>query len=168
VKRSEGTDGRARLLVVLGDGGHTVEILRLLELLGSDYAYCYVAAEDDRISGQRIAVPGPLFRIRRPRSKGEPWWSATWHLLVSLAQAFRVWRRVRPQALLGSGPSIMVPVALAARLHGSKVIFVETGSRVTSLSLTGRIMLRLAHLFFVQWQQLQQRYPGTVFAGRLL
>jgi hypothetical protein len=62
----------------------------------------------------------------------------------------------------------MVPIALLGRLMGAKIIFIETGSRVTSLSLTGRIMLKVADLFFVQWEQLQKRYPQTIFAGRLL
>lgn len=168
MKPPEQAVGRLRVLVVLGDGGHTTEVLRLVELMGSAYDYHYVAAKQDVLSAQRIAIPGPLFRICRPRGKGEPWWRALWHFMLSLAQALVVCLRARPRAVLGSGPSIMVPVALATRLLGGKVIFVETGSRVTGLSLTGRIMLRVAHLFFVQWEPLQQRHPGAVFAGRLL
>ena len=66
-----------------------------------------------------------------------------------------------------SGPALAVPFALWARLFGARVIFVETGSRVHGLSLTGRLMRPLAHLFFVQWPQLRDRYPGTIYAGRL-
>ena len=51
---------------------------------------------------------------------------------------------------------------------GTRIIFVETGSRVTRLSLTGRIMYRIAHLFFVQWPQLQQQWPRARYEGRLL
>ena len=154
--------------MVLGDGGNTTEILRLVELMGPGYNYHYVVARDDVLSAQHITIPGSVFRICRPRTKGGAWWQALWHTLASLFQAFRVCRRVRPQATLGSGPSLMVPVALATKVLGAKVIFVETGSRVTRLSLTGRIMLRLADLFFVQWEQLQQHYPQTILAGRLL
>jgi len=157
-----------RVLVVLGDGGHTTEILRLVELMGPTYDYCYLAALEDDHSPQRIAIPGPIHRIRRPRGKSESWPGTAWRLVVSLVQALRICHRVRPLAVLGSGPSVMVPVALIARMLGSKIIFVETGSRVTALSLTGKIMLRLADLYFVQWKQLQERYPNTVYAGRLL
>ncbi|MEN8163527.1 MAG: PssD/Cps14F family polysaccharide biosynthesis glycosyltransferase [Acidobacteriota bacterium] len=157
-----------RILVVLGDGGHTAEILRLVELMGPAYDFHYVAAHEDGHSAERIGIPGPMYRIRRPRGKSESWFSAMRHLVVSLTQALRACHRVRPLAVLGSGPSVMVPVALVARVLGSKVIFVETGSRVTALSLTGKIMLRLANLYFVQWEQLQRRYPNTVYGGRLL
>jgi UDP-N-acetylglucosamine:LPS N-acetylglucosamine transferase len=62
---------------------------------------------------------------------------------------------------------VAVPACALARLLGIKVIFVETGSRVTALSLTGRLMYRIANLFFVQWPDLVQRYPKAIYAGRL-
>lgn len=162
------TNGRVKLLVVLGDGGHTAEMCRLLELLGPDFAYSYVIADNDCLSAQHAPFPGPLFRIRRPRAKDDSLLAASVKTLLSLATALRIGLAVRPDAVLGSGPALMIPVAVASKLFGSKVIFVETGSRVTRLSRTGKIMLRWADLFFVQWQPLSEMYPRTIFAGRLL
>ncbi len=157
-----------RLLVVLGDGGHTAEMCRLLELLGPDFAYSYVLAHNDRLSEQCVPFPGPLFRVRRPRAKDDSVLAAFFKTLLSFTSALRICLTVRPDAILGSGPALIVPIAVASKLLGSKVVFVETGSRVTRLSRTGKIMLRLADLFFVQWEPLSGRYPRTIFAGRLL
>ena len=44
-----------KILVVLGDGGHSTEMLKLLELLGPDYAYSYMMATHDTISEEKIA-----------------------------------------------------------------------------------------------------------------
>lgn len=160
---------RLRLLIVLGDGGHTAEMCRLLELIGPDFAcYSYVVTDNDRLSGQRVPFPGQLYRIRQPRAKNDSVLAASLKTILSLTSAFRICLAVRPDAVLGSGPALMVPVALASKLLRSRVIFVETGSRVTQLSRTGKIMLRLADLFFVQWESLSEKYPRTVFAGRLL
>ena len=63
---------------------------------------------------------------------------------------------------------LFVPVALAGKLVGASIAFVETGSRVTSPSLTGRIMYRLADLFFVQWPELRRVLPRAIYAGRLM
>ena len=82
--------------------------------------------------------------------------------------AFWVLLRVRPSAILSTGPDIAVPIAILGKVLGSKIIFVETGSRVKTLSMTGRIMYRLADLFFVQWTQLAERLPRAIFAGRLV
>jgi UDP-N-acetylglucosamine:LPS N-acetylglucosamine transferase len=159
---------RVKQLVVLGDGGHTAEIVRLEELLGSDYDYAYVIATSDYISESKIPIEGSVYRTIRPRAKGDRLWQDAWKLVYSFCRAAWLLHRARPDVVLGSGPAVMVPIALLGKLTGAKIIFIETGSRVTALSLTGRIMLRVADLFFVQWEQLQKRYPQTIFAGRLL
>jgi UDP-N-acetylglucosamine:LPS N-acetylglucosamine transferase len=76
--------------------------------------------------------------------------------------------RIRPGAVLTTGPAIGVPVAIAARLVGAEVVFVETISRVTALSGTGRIMRHVADLYVVQWPRLAAKTPEAIYAGRLL
>ena len=155
------------LLIALGEGGHTKEMLTLVDMLGGDFAYGYLLVADDEVSAAKIRRPGPLYRVRRPRDKQHNLPLDILKALHSAQQALRALRAFRPVAVLSSGPAVAVPVCLLARFLGIKVIFVETASRVTALSLTGRIMYRVAHLFFVQWPELAQRYPKAVYAGRL-
>jgi UDP-N-acetylglucosamine:LPS N-acetylglucosamine transferase len=160
---------KIEFLVVLGDGGHSAETIRLVELMGpADYNYTYAITTADRVSENNLTIPGPVYHITRPRAKDDKVWPAALKLIHSLWQAIWLLHQTRPDAVLGSGPAVMVPIALLGRLTGARIIYVETGCRVTDLSLTGKIMLKIAHLFFVQWEQLQKRYPHTVFAGRLL
>ena len=79
-----------------------------------------------------------------------------------------VWLRVRPRAILSTGANIAAPISVFGWLMGVKVIHIETGSRVYTMSSTGKLMYRIAHLFFVQWQPLQKDYPRAIYAGRLL
>jgi beta-1,4-N-acetylglucosaminyltransferase len=160
-----------RLLVVLGEGGHTKQMLRLVDLLGPCYHYHYVAVEGDDLSTAHLPQPGPVYRLSRPRSKvqgrTDPPWVAAWQTLGGLWQAWRILRQVHPQAVLGNGPGISVPVSLVGKLLGARVIHVESASRVRRLSLTGRLLYRVADLFFVQWEGLREHYPRAIYAGRL-
>jgi UDP-N-acetylglucosamine:LPS N-acetylglucosamine transferase len=79
----------------------------------------------------------------------------------------RIVRRFGPKAMITTGAGIAITAALACRSLGVKIIFVETGSRVTSLSTTGKILYRLADLFLVQWEPLAEKHPRAVYAGRL-
>lgn len=73
-----------------------------------------------------------------------------------------VWKS-RPDLLLVNGPGTCLPVclsALALRFFGlldTRVVFVESVCRVTSLSLTGRMLYYLADQVQVQWPELKQR-----------
>jgi beta-1,4-N-acetylglucosaminyltransferase len=160
-------DKGQRLLVLLGEGGHSKEILILVSALGPGYAYHYVVTDKDPLSESKIEYAGPVYRVCRPRGKNEGILRASGKVVRCALQALRILRHSRADALLTSGPALAVPFALWARLLGVRVIFVETGSRVHGLSLTGRLMRPLAHLFFVQWPELHARYPWTIYAGRL-
>ena len=157
-----------RLLIVLGEGGHTTELLRLVDLLGDRYDYHYVVSKEDNLSVDRIKHLGPLHGLSRPRGKQTGKREAIFRTILSGIQSLRILLRVRPDAILSTGPAIAVPVSVFGKLLGTRVIFVETGSRVTALSLTGRIMYRWADLFFVQWPQLAEKLPRAIYAGRLV
>ncbi len=157
-----------KLLVVLGEGGHTTELLNLVDLLGNCYTYHYIISKEDNLSADRIRCPGPIYHLPRPRGKDTGTLSAIFYTLLAGVKALVVLLLVRPVAILSTGPAIAVPTSILGRLLGVKIIFVETGSRVKALSLTGRIMYRWANLFFVQWPQLAEKLPRAIYAGRLV
>lgn len=156
-----------RMLVLLGEGGHTKEILILVDMLGPEFEYGYVVTRQDPLSAAKIRLAGPVYRVTRPRGKDDPAWRAGLNLTRTAVEALRVMLDFRPDAVLTSGPALAVPFALWGRLMGREVIFIETGSRVHQPSLTGKLMRCLATLFFVQWPQLQERCPWAIYAGRL-
>ena len=87
--------------------------------------------------------------------------------LVALAQIATILVKVRPAAVVGCGPAVSVLASALGKLVGAKAIYVETGSRVRTLSLSGKIMYHFADLFFVQWPPLKDRYLKAIYAGRL-
>ena len=50
-----------------------------------------------------------------------------------------------------------------------RIVYVESIARVASLSLSGKILYhaRMADAFFVQWPDLQRRFPRSRYKGRL-
>jgi UDP-N-acetylglucosamine:LPS N-acetylglucosamine transferase len=165
---------KRHFLVVLGAGGHTRQMLRLVELLGPDYDYSYVISKNDPVSVDKIAIPGEIFYITQPREKIRGRTDGAFTVLrrmpISVWQAWQILSRSRPDAIFGAGPSLQIPIAIAAKMRGIPHIFIETASKIEFLSFTARLVYRL-HLynrFYVQWESLTEMYPGTRYAGRLL
>ncbi len=156
-----------KLLIVLGSGGHTKEMLRVVELLGPGYEYHYLVAADDELSVQKIRTPGKVYRVIRPRWKTTNLGQVIVRTLLSAWQALAALLAVRPRAIISTGPGPAVPASVLAKLLGVRVIYIETGSRVFALSTSGKILYRFADLFFVQWPELLETYPRAVYAGRL-
>ena len=163
---------KLKLLVVLGEGGHTTELLNLVEHLGDLYDYHYLISREDNLSAGHIRYPGPLYRVTRPRGKQTSVLRSAFRTLGTAIESLWVLIRIRPTAILSTGPALAVPVSVIGKVLGARIIFVETGSRIQSLSLTGRIIYRWANLFFVQWPQLREKLPAddprVIYAGRLI
>ena len=157
-----------KLLVVLGEGGHTRQMLKLVDLLGNRHDYYYVVTKADHLSAGKIKISGPVFRLTRPRAKNTGSMSVAFRTAWAALQALFVLLRVRPDAILSMGPAVAVPVAVIGKLLGARVIHIESGARIRTVSLTGRIMYRWADLFLVQWPQLVEQLPRAIYAGRLL
>jgi|SRR5688572_6220480 len=91
-----------------------------------------------------------------------------WLTLLNLIAAWRILRRERPHLILSTGAGVVVPFAIVAKLLRIRIVFVESFTRVTSPSLTGRIMYRLADRFFYQWKSLEHFFPSGVYGGPLV
>lgn len=156
------------ILFVLGEGGHSAELLRLVPDLQQMGRLSFIATEADQMADQWVPDGSQLVKIRRPRSKDSSAPAAAWATLVAMTQAARAVRRARPTVVITSGPAIGFVVSLVAWLGGARIIFVETISRVTELSLTGRLMKPLSDRYFVQWPKLTEQVSGSVYAGRLM
>ena len=86
-------------------------------------------------------------------------------LLRNLPLAWRVIRERDPDVILSTGAGVAVPFFWVGRLLGRRCVYVESFTRVHSLSLTGRLVHRFAHAFFVQWPETTRRrhhHPGSM------
>ncbi|KAF1928556.1 glycosyltransferase family 1 protein [Didymella exigua CBS 183.55] len=211
---------RARILVVLGSGGHTHEMLALLRGLDArKYTHrTYVVSSGDAFSAaraeaferglaanvatqaqtqtqtqtqdaQRTCCVGPQFysvvAIPRARRVHQPLYSTPLSALQTLAAAFgpllsRPSAGVElPHLIVTNGPATAVVVVLAAMVlrffdvRGAqsrglcRTVYVESFARVKTLSLSGRLLVRVVDRFVVQWEALEG-YAGRAEYGGIL
>lgn len=156
-----------KIMAVLGGGGHTTETLMLVDRLGPDHRYCYVINRGDRLSPGAIKIPGPVSNVQSPGIWGEGFFGFLFKSLKSLIESFLVVQRSGADVIISVGKDITVPVTLAGKLLGKKIVFVESMQKVYTKSLCGRIVYPYADLFFVQWPELRKRYKNALFEGRL-
>ncbi len=79
------------------------------------------------------------------------------------------WRTVRardPEVILSTGAALAVPFFIVGKMHGCRLVFVESLTRVRGLSLSGRLVYPLADAVFVQWPEAARRRAR--FVGSLL
>ena len=147
------------LLLVCSAGGHLLQ-LRLLEPVWTDRSRVWVTHRREDVlsllSAEEVVFAyGPTTRSVR-------------NLIRNLALAWITVRRLRPRVLLTTGAGVAVPFAWIARLHGSKVVYVESLTRIERPSLSCRLIAPVASRIYAQWPELAQAMPRARFVGSVL
>jgi beta-1,4-N-acetylglucosaminyltransferase len=142
-----------KIAIVSSCGGHLTEV-RLLRSLYEVHDYFYVLND-------RVILPKDM--------EGKTYFATLferdWNFFVNLWEAWRILRKERPDLILSTGAGVVVPFALWAKLLGIPILYVETLTRISKPSLTGKIMYRLADRFFYQWEALRPYFPKGECCG---
>ncbi|KAJ2806988.1 metalloprotease [Coemansia furcata] len=174
------------LCIVLGSGGHTAEMVRLLSGVDFDrYSRrLYVVGDTDVISLDQIGMLESrrdgekeeyfVGRVPRSRRVGQSWLTTPISVLQCFGQVVQLMYQHMPDAVLCNGPGncvVVCVVATIARVLGIKripIIYVESFARVNTLSLSGKIVYLLADRFIVQWPDILQHYPRAEHVPNLV
>lgn len=159
---------KPKLIIVLGSGGHTTQMIRITEMLCDSYDFEYVVCDDDDKSAKKIRFIGDVHVITRPRRYyDKSVIRAVFLTIRSTLESFSIIRNSKSVGIVSAGPSLTVPLFIWALVFRKKRIFIESWSRVNAKSTSGKICYYLSDLFFVQWSELTKRYPKAIYAGRL-
>lgn len=152
------SSGPERILLVSNPGGHLLQMLALEGAWGDlEHRWVTLAAADSEsllADEQVVLANGPT-----ARNLG--------NLVRNFAVAWRTVREFRPDVILSTGAALAIPFFVVGRLHRKRLVYVESFTRVSTPSLSGRIVYPLADAFFIQWR-MAGAMRRAIYAGSLL
>ncbi len=178
-----------RTLIVVGSGGHTSEMMRIMGGLKLKHytPRLYIVAKGDEMSQGKVkgfettngtfTTPSVTIKmIPRARKVLQSYFTSIFTTLVAIFSSFTIVLRFRPDLVLCNGPGTCIPICFWTYLlkffflKETRVVYVESLCRVKRLSLSGLLLyyLYLADHVFVQWPHLKDLYPRTRYIGRVL
>merc|ERR1712242_16322 len=178
IKAKRGTQN-VRVVAVLGSGGHTTEMIRIINSLDDCFSpLCLVQADTDKHSGPmaREKIKDKhfrLYKVPRAREVKQSWATSVLSTLKAVIHSIPIVFDLRPDLLLLNGPGTCIPIVIAAIIlqlatsHDVKIVFIESFCRVDKLSMTGQMLYHtVADLTLVQWPQLLVNYPRAKYRGK--
>ncbi|MBI5467815.1 MAG: hypothetical protein HY891_01670 [Deltaproteobacteria bacterium] len=167
-----GTGGKKKVIVTLTGGGFLWEAQALINGLGKDLEYHFVTVSDALGKVGVIDIPAGEVHVigKITTMRNRSLWRIARNAIVSFMDAYGVVKKADPEAVICVGTSIAVPLCFWAKFFRKKAIFVESITRVSKPSLTGRIIsaLRLCDRFYVQWPEAAGLYRGAIYRGTVL
>jgi UDP-N-acetylglucosamine:LPS N-acetylglucosamine transferase len=139
-----------KLLLVCSSGGH-FKALQQLQPFWEKYPRIWVTF---RTQTTETALTGETVHYAYgPTNRNPP------NLFRNLLLAWQLIRQTRPDVIISTGAGVAVPFLILGKLLGSQTVFIESITRINTLSLSARLVLPFLTVLYVQWPQLQARYP---------
>ena len=86
-------------------------------------------------------------------------------IVVNAFESLVLILREKPDVMITTGVLAMVPCALLMKLTGRKLIYIESFAKVTSRTLSGKLLYKYADQFYVQWEEMLKLYPNAIYKG---
>lgn len=86
-------------------------------------------------------------------------------MVFNFIKSLKIFISERPDVIISTGALATIPMCMIARAFKKKVIFIESFAKVTSPTLTGKLVYKFADQFYVQWEQMKEYYPEAIFKG---
>lgn len=87
------------------------------------------------------------------------------HLIINVFLSLKIYYKEKPDMVICTGVLAMIPTCLIMKLCGKKLIYIESFAKVTSATLTGKLLYKFADQFYVQWKPMLKIYPKAKYLG---
>lgn len=155
----EKSNGKKLKIVFAASSGGHFEQLMMLKPLMEKYDGILVTEKTQYGAGKLDIKTYYVKQINRKELFFIPKFIAnTWRSL-------RIIRKEKPTVMITTGVLATVPLALLMKLFKGKLIYIESFAKVTSKTLSGKLLYKYADQFYVQWEEMLQLYPNAIYKG---
>lgn len=168
---------RNKIVMFAGSmGGHFVELMSLHTLFPKYDSVLVtdnimVEKSDKRIETFKYIAYSKAWAKHRESTAGvkntRSRWQNAFTYLKMFVECFAIYKKYKPSVIVSTGSYIAVPLFLAGKICGSKLIFIESNAMVYSKTTTGKLVGKLANVVYVQWPEMLEVYPKAIYCGTL-
>jgi UDP-N-acetylglucosamine:LPS N-acetylglucosamine transferase len=146
-----------KILAVSSIGGHWIQLLRLMPAFeGADVEFVTTKQSFS------TTVEGNKFHSIPDGSR----WNK-YGLVKCFFSIVSIVKNVKPNVIITTGAAPGLMAIFVGRLFGVKTIWVDSIANCEQISMSGKIAVKIAHIFYTQWQHLEEE-NNVKFNGNVL
>ena len=147
-----------KIVFAASSGGH-YEQLMMLDPLMKKYDSILVTEKTEYSTAKSDIKTYYMKQINRKEILFIP------KLIANSFLALRIIIKERPKVMITTGVLAIIPLALLMKLFGGKLIYLESFAKVTSKTMSGKLLYKYADQFYVQWEEMLKLYPKAIYKG---
>ena len=155
-------ENKKKALFISSTGGHFSEMM-MLKPMFEDFDY-HIITEKTNTTKSLKETYGKKIDFLVYGTKDHKL-SYPFKLIYNIFKSLVLFIKIRPDIVITTGTHTAVPMCYIAHLLKKKVVFIETFANVTTKTMSGNMVYKIADLFVVQWEEMKQLYPSAVYLG---
>ncbi len=154
--------------IICSSGGHLTQALSIMEAF-KEYEVFLVVHNFPSLKEIQLEEVKKIYHLRILLGYSS-WVAFLSTAFVNLFQFIQIFLKEKPSVLFSTGAEIAVPAFYIGKIFfRTRLIFLETLTRVRNLSYTGKVLYPIVDLFLVQWSELlSEKRPKAIYKGRLI
>lgn len=153
-----------KLLFISSAGGHLSELMQMEKLIEKYDSYLITEKTESTLQLKYRYKSRISYLCHSSR---KPFIKFIFQFIYNILKSIFLYIKIRPDIIISTGASCTVPICYIGKIMNSKIIYIESFARVETLSMSGKSMIKIADLFFVQHKELHQKFPKTIYKGGL-
>lgn len=147
-----------KICFAASSGGHFEQLMMLRPLMEKYDSFVVT----EKTSYMANVVGKKMYFLKQVNRKEK---SVIPRMIANTFLAAKIYKKEKPDVVICTGALATIPMCLIAKLHGKKLIYLESFAKVRSATLTGKLLYKYADQFYVQWPQMQEVYPKAIYLG---
>ncbi len=149
---------KKKICFAASSGGHFEQLLMLKPLM--DKYDSFIITEKTLYS---TAVGNKKMYYMKQVNRKE--FTFVFKMIANAFKSLCIYLKEKPDVVITTGVLAMIPICLLTKLFRKKLIYIESFAKVTSPTQTGKLMYKMADLFYVQWESMLEIYPNAIYLG---
>lgn len=147
-----------KIVFAASSGGHFEQLLMLKPLMEKYDSFILTEKTDYQVGKWDF----PVYYLKQINRKEKLFF---FKLVGNTFRSLKIYLKEKPDVMITTGVLAIIPFALLMKLFGKKLIYIESFAKVTSQTLSGKLLYKYADRFYVQWEEMLKFYPNAIYKG---
>lgn len=147
-----------KICFIASSGGHFEQIMMLKPLMQKHDSFVVTEKTNYSVSNEDI----PFYYLKQVNRHEIKF---IYYMIINSIKTLKIFLKEKPDIVISTGALATIPMCLLAKIFKKKLIFIESFAKITSPTLTGKLIYKFADQFYIQWEELRKIYPEAIYKG---
>lgn len=147
-----------KICFIASSGGHFEQIMMLKPLMQKHDSFVVTEKTNYSVSNEDI----PFYYLKQVNRHEIKF---IYYMAINSIKTLKIFLKEKPDVVISTGALSTIPMCLLAKIFRKKLIFIESFAKITSPTLTGKLIYKFADQFYVQWEEMKKIYPEAIYKG---